>query len=684
MAAKREKTRWAGGLRAGPIAACLACIILGVWAASQYVAHRLAYQPQLGEPWVHIGGGGIYAPWSYFPWVWNYGAYAPSIFNQAIFIVALFVVIGFGVMVAVAIYRASHKEEATTHGSARWARVEELEKTGLLGNKGVVLGVTDKGEYLTHDGPEHIEVTAPSRSGKGVGIVVPTLLNWRGSVVVNDIKGENWTLTAGYRKRFGYVLKFNPAFRDTCRFNPLMEIRKGDHEVKDAQNLTDMIVDPDGKGKPDHWSKEADSWLLAVVLHVLYAENDKTLPGVARFLDNPERDIEATLQYMLATKHVNGHLHPVVGIGARAMLNKSANERSGVHSTARSFFSLYLDPIVGAAVSESDFKVTDLMRAKHPLSLYMISPPSDKSRLRPLFRLVLNQIIRRLTEELHPEGNNHRLLLLLDEFPALGRLEFFEEGLGFVAGYGLKCMMINQSYNQIVKYYGPSNTVMDGAHIHVWYAPNTDETAKKISDSLGVTTEIHQQVNYTGGRLSGWLGHVMVSNQETARPLLTPGEVRELPKDDEIVVVAGVPPVLAKKVKYWIDPGFSQVVPPTFTDGPNAGKIKDPSHKYAPPADTAARPYKYGPPLPPNQWQGVRAVVSPIVAAAAAAATGDRDLQPPPPDQAVPVEVEATQEVGSEALSDVGVEPAEQVTPQAAALALDAASGSDDLDWSLP
>lgn len=682
MTAQREKTRWAGGLRAGPILGCLVCIFIGVWSASQYVAHKLAYQPQLGEPWLWLGDVGVYAPWSYFPWVWNYSAYAPAVFNSAIFIVAAWVAIGFGVMVAVAIYRARHREAATTHGSARWARRDELEASGLLGNKGVVLGVTEQGEYLTHDGPEHIEVTAPSRSGKGVGIVVPTLLNWRGSVVVNDIKGENWTLTAGYRKRFGYVLKFNPAGRDTCRFNPLLEIRRGDHEVKDAQNVTDMIVDPDGKGKPDHWSKEADSWLLAVVLHVLYAEPDKTLAGIARFLDNPDRDIEATLHYMLATKHLGDRLHPVVGIGARAMLNKSANERSGVHSTARSFFSLYLDPIVAAATSESDFRITDLMRAEYPLSLYLISPPSDKSRMRPLFRLILNQIIRRLTEELHPEGNKHRLLLLLDEFPALGRLEFFEEGLGFVAGYGLKCMMINQSYNQIVKYYGPSNTVMDGAHIHVWYAPNTDETAKKISDSLGVTTEIHQQVNYTGGRLSGWLGHVMVSNQETARPLMTPGEVRELPKDDEIVVVAGMPPIRAKKVKYWTDPGFSKIVPPTYTEGPNAGKVKDYSHTYAPPLDTDARPYRYGPPVPASCWAGLVATASAPAALAAAAADG-RDLDPTP-------KTETAIEAAPAAAVTAGVEAPQReaatpITPApAAALGLDAAGGQDDIDWSLP
>ena len=619
---QREKTRHAGGLRAGPPLACVLFIFLGIWSAGQYVAHALAYQAQLGAPWFRLGRIGIYAPWSWFPWDWNYGVYAPTVFANSLIVVGAGVFLGLAAMVVVAIYRTRAQEAATTYGSARWAERNELKSTGLLGNAGVMLGITENGEYLTHNGPEHLEVTAPSRSGKGTGIVVPTLLNWRGSVVVNDIKGENWTLTSGYRRRIGYAMKFNPAFRDTCRYNPLAEIRRGDCEVKDAQNVTDMIVDPDGKGKPDHWSKEADSWLLAVVLHVLYVEKNKTLAGVAMFLDNPERSMEATLQLMLATRHLGGRVHPVIGIGVRAMLNKSANERSGVHSTARSFFNLYYDPIVAEATSESDFRITDLMRADYPLSLYLISPPSDKSRLRPLFRLMLNQIVRRLTEELHPEGNKHRLLLLLDEFPSLGRLEFFEEGLGFVAGYGLKCMMINQSYNQIVKYYGPSNTVMDGAHVHVLYAPNTDETAEKISKMLGVTTEIHQQTNYTGGRLNGWLGHVMVSNQETSRPLLTAGEVRELPADDEIVIVAGMPPIRAKKIKYFKDAAFRELVPPTDA----TGRVTDATHTYAPPKDTALRPYRYGPAPLPSPWAGLRvATPNPVVPGAVAIDSRERD-----------------------------------------------------------
>ncbi|PPT91412.1 conjugal transfer protein TraG [Xanthomonas theicola] len=616
----------------------MAVMFIGIWVASQYAAHALAYQPQLGEPMLRLGTLRLYEPWAFFSWDWNYNAYAPDIFSRCVFIVIGFTVLGVLAAVGVALWRAKEVEESTTHGSARWADEKDLKRSGLLDGDGVVLGKTEDGRYLTHNGPEHIEVTAPSRSGKGVSSVVTTLINWRGSVIVNDIKGENWMLTARHRSGFGYVLKFNPAFLDSCRYNPMAEVRFGMEEVKDVQNITDMIVDPEGKGKPDHWSKEADAWLTAVFLHILYAEPDKTLPGVARFLDNPERTIDASLHYMLNTKHLGDRVHPVVAIGARALLNKSENERSGVHSTARSFFSLYLDPIVAQAVSESDFSVYDLMRAEHPLSLYLISPPSDKRRLRPLFRLIINQVFTRLTEELNPESNRHRLLAQLDEFPALGKIEQIEEGLGFYAGYGIKVLMYNQSVNQIIKYYGPNNTVMDGAHIHVWYAPNTEETAKKISDALGVKTERQQQTNYAGNRLAPWLGHVMVSNQETSRPLLTPGEVSELPPTDCIIKVAGLPPIRAKKTAYYSDPNFSKHVPPTIQEGQRKGALAEKNHPMNPPADTAVRPYRYGPPTPRNPWAG-RVVVAPPAPApvAAPAPTGNLAITPALPQAAPPV-----------------------------------------------
>jgi type IV secretion system protein VirD4 len=158
--------------------------------------------------------------------------------------------------------------------------------------------------------------------------------------------------------------------------------------------------------------------------------------------------------------------------------------------------------------------------------------------------------------------------------------------------------MINQSTNQIVKYYGQNNTVMDGAHVHVYFAPNTEETAKRISDLLGTKTQVHTQENFAGHRLAPWLGHVMVSRQQTARALLTPGEVRELPSSDEIVIVAGLPPIRARKLRFHADRRFKNAVPPTDAQG----RLTDPAHPRNPPTNLAARPYPYGPPVPKVMW----------------------------------------------------------------------------------
>src|SRR5205823_11218681 len=165
---------------------------------------------------------------------------------------------------------------------------------------------------------------------------------------------------------------------------------------------------------------------------------------------------------------------------------------------------------------------------------------------------------RRLTEELKPR--NQRLLLMLDEFPALGRLDFFESALAFMAGYGLKSFLIAQSLNQIDKAYGPNHAILDNCHVRVAFATNDERTAKRISDALGTATELRAQRNYAGHRLAPWLGHLMVSRQETARPLLTPGEVMQLPPNDEVVLISGVPPIRTKKARYFEDPRLAERV----------------------------------------------------------------------------------------------------------------------------
>ncbi|WP_234730012.1 conjugal transfer protein TraG [Acidocella facilis] len=548
----------------GQITVVFLTILMAMWIATEWTAWRLGYQPELGQPWFILVAFPVYLPPAIFWWWYGYGAYAPSIFIHGGYIAGSGGIIAAAAAIGMSVWRAREVRKAETYGSARWATPKQIAAAGLLGPDGIVLG-RHKRAYLRHDGPEHVLCFAPTRSGKGVGLVVPTLLTWPGSCIVHDIKGENWTLTAGFRAKHGRVLLFDPTNAASAAYNPLLEVRKGEWEVRDVQNVADVLVDPEGSlERRNHWEKTSHSLLVGTILHVLYACENKTLAGVASFLSDPRHPIETTLRTMMATRHLgDAGPHPVVASAARELLNKSDNERSGVLSTAMSFLGLYRDPVVAKVTRRCDWRIADLVAEAKPATLYLVIPPSDISRTKPLIRLVLNQIGRRLTEDLHAKNRRHRMLLMLDEFPALGRLDFFESALAFMAGYQLKAFLIAQSLNQIEKAYGANNSILDNCHVRVSFSTNDERTAKRVSDALGMATEMKAMKNYAGSRLSPWLGHLMVSRSETARPLLTPGEVMQLPPTDEIVMVSGTHPIRAKKARYFEDKRFTErVLPP--------------------------------------------------------------------------------------------------------------------------
>lgn len=549
----------------GQVLVVLAITLSGVWGATQWTAAALGYQARLGAPWFDLLGTPVYHPWRLFEWWFVFDAYAPDIFNVGGSIAACSSLLALVVAIGMAIWRARQARRVTTYGSARWADADEVRKAGLTQPAGVFLGQLDD-QYLRHEGPEHVLTFAPTRSGKGVGLVVPTLLSWPASAVIHDIKGENWSLTAGWRSRFSHCLLFNPTDLASAAYNPLLEVRRGAHEVRDVQNIADILVDPEGAlERRNHWEKTSHALLVGAILHVLYAGQDKTLRGVANFLSDPACTFELTLHRMMATPHLGDTPHPVVASAAREVLNKSDNERSGVLSTAMSFLGLYRDPTVAEVTSRCDWRIADLISAEHPVSLYLVVPPSDISRTKPLIRLILNQVGRRLTESLDGSDGierRHKLLLMLDEFPALGRLDFFETALAFMAGYGLRAFLISQSLNQIDKAYGQNHSILDNCHVRVTFATNDERTAKRISETLGTATELRAQRNYAGHRLAPWLGHLMVSRQETARPLLTPGEVMQLPSDEAVVMLSGLAPICAKKLRYFTDANFQSRVQP--------------------------------------------------------------------------------------------------------------------------
>ena len=554
------------GVLTSQILTVLGIVVLGIWSATQWTASALGYSVRLGAFWFDLLGTPIYHPWRLFEWWYFFDAYAPDVFLTGGAIAASSGLGAAMAAVSMSVWRSRQSRLVTTFGSARWAGPQEISQAGLTTPTGVFLGRVGVRQYLRHDGPEHVMAFAPTRSGKGVGLVVPTLLSWPGSAVIHDIKGENWSLTAGWRSRFSHCLLFNPTDAKSAAYNPLLEVRRGAHEVRDVQNIADILVDPEGAlEKRNHWEKTSHALLVGAILHVLYASDDKTLRGVANFLSDPAHPFELTLHRMMTTRHIGESPHPVVASAAREVLNKSDNERSGVLSTAMSFLGLYRDPTVAEVTSRCDWRIADLIDSRNPVSLYLVVPPSDISRTKPLIRLLLNQIGRRLTESLDGSdgiARKHKLLLMLDEFPALGRLDFFESALAFMAGYGLRAFLIAQSLNQIDKAYGQNHSILDNCHVRIAFATNDERTAKRISDALGTATELRAQRNYAGHRLAPWLGHLMVSRQESARPLLTLGEVMQLAPDDEVVMVSGHAPIRAKKIRYYEDRNFSDRVKP--------------------------------------------------------------------------------------------------------------------------
>lgn len=549
-------------------------LISGLWITSQLYAYFMNYHIALENHFL-IEQYKIYEPFSIIFWWANYADVTIKEIRKVYFFLVLYWFICFIFLYCLNFSRAKE----TVHGTAEWLEKDvDLKRAKLLKNsaggknKGVVLGLSKDKKYLMHDGPEHLLVMAPTRTGKGVGIIIPTLLTWEHSVVITDIKGENWGITSGFRKKIGQkVLHFNPTDSTgiTCKFNPLEEIRiKTSYEVQDVQNLAQVLLDPDGKGSNDHWTQSALGFITGAILHLLYMKFEPNLGDLIDLLTGD--DFDNFLIETISYKHGNNgdflneygteeSTHPVVKHSMVEMLNKADKERASVLSSAIVKLSLYRDPIIRKNISKSDFKIFDLMNDDDPVSLYLVTPPSDLDRTRPLMRIIIEQIVRLLTSKMEfKEGKpvknyKHRLLLLLDEFPALGKIESFEKALAFIAGYGIKALIITQTVNQLYKEYTVNNSIIDNCHVRVFYTPNDEKTPEVISKMLGTKTEKVTNESWKGIK---WLSDFNYSTNLVARPLLTPGEISKLPFEKEIIFVAGNSPIYADKIMYFQDENF--------------------------------------------------------------------------------------------------------------------------------
>ena len=479
-------------------------------------------------------------------------------------------------------------------------------------------------DYLRDNGPGHGLTFAPTRAGKGVSCVIPTLNTWEESALVHDMKGENWAKSAGWRKWLGQkVFRFDPGSNapDVASYNPLEEIRLGtDYEVADSQNIAQILVDPEGKGLQEgqdaHWRITAFQLLTAIILHVCYVarlENkrdpDRYPHGRLSDVDlwftssdeNDDKEIKTIyerLQDMGNTNHIpgrrlkkdgaepRGRPHPYISAAAVSFQTKNEKELVSIVSSAATAVEIYREPLVARNTARSDFRIADFQHGDRPSSVYLVVRPSDAERLQPLVRMMITQFLTKLVEkmEFDQQGSitsyKHRLLVMLDEFASLKRLRILEQTMPFLAGFGIKVWLVAQDQEQITQLYGRHETITSQCSVKQVFAPNKIETAQLISRMAGTTTIRKKSVS-KGAKGKGGSSAVSESFSEERRDLIQPAEVMQLPRPkmnanqeiveagEQLVFVSGHPPIRCLQALYFNDPVLlerSLIPPPERSD----------------------------------------------------------------------------------------------------------------------
>jgi type IV secretion system protein VirD4 len=633
-------------------------VLVGLGAATQRQAAMFHYPVEFGGG-LDVGSVRLYAPWAFLGWMRTYAHLYPAAFGSNLLILAacaaLPSVIALGAM-------GQLSGRVRQYGERAWATLSDVRRAELVHGPGDRYGRVFgkfKNRLLVFTGDLHSIVVGASRSGKGAGHVVPTLISWPKSVLCYDRKGELWHITADWRKKFSHVFRFEPTDPNTVRWNPLFEVRKGAMEVADIQNVVGILVDPLGlkAGDLSFWDQTATNFFTALILHVLYAEPDekKNLAHVRRLVI----DIEPTLWAMKTTVHRYrpdlgqpdglardaagepiAEVHPEVMLGALALETMEPRVRSSVLATCLAALGLWADPMVEYATSWSDFVIGDLVCSEHPVSFYLTTPQAHADRLAFLVRVFVRQTINGLMEEIHYDSRGrrkqHRMLLLLDEFPKLGALPFLENAMGEMAGYGITAHLICQSFNDVFSKYGPRTPLFDNMHITATFATSEPESIKKVIERAGKSLELRE--SYSSPRTMFSRAHRSVSLGEQQRYILSEEDVRGLDPDKQFLFVNNCKPILADKIRYWNEPWFAERCGDFFHETPAEyvqlrGKADLPGK---PKIDWAGvRCVQPAPPMPPTPKEARRKARQAIDAARASAeAPGVQDELFGPDDEA--------------------------------------------------
>lgn len=449
---------------------------------------------------------------------------------------ALLVVVVFGVRAL--------RRSGGTHGSASFATSIDISNAKLR-SKGVILGKKG-GRLVRFARPGHLLTFAPTRSGKGVGVVIPNLLDHPGSVVVTDIKGENYRITAAHRGKLGPVHAFAPFDTDinSACYNPITFIRTGSvNDVDDARLIAEMMVSPEAFDV-NHWEREARVLVTGLLLHIACdLPPHRRNPRELRAMLMRSRDgFDAVLVGMTDSKH------PIAQRIAQGFSQKEDKERSAVISTAQASTEIFDSPRLAALTSRSTFRLEDLKNGV--MSIFLIVPPEYVGVYQPFLRLMVGLTTAAMTRNTRqPE---HPVLFLLDELPTLGPMRPIEEGIGYLAGYGAHLWLFVQDLDQLQKTYRKWRSIIANCAVRQAFNVQDDQTAQLLSAMLGQRT-----VSVSSGGRSGrfpWLGLATSYSEhrgEIGRPLLAPSEIMLLPENCQLLFAQGCRPILAQKLRYF-------------------------------------------------------------------------------------------------------------------------------------
>ncbi len=461
-----------------------------------------------------------------------------------------------------------------THGSARWAAVGELAKAGLFSPNGILLGrIADEPRPLADSGDSHLAVIAPSGAGKTTCLVLPALFTAPGTVIALDVKGELHAATSGFRRdALGHrILRFDPtdARGTAARFNPLDTIPRDDRDVAAAQAIAQVLVTSEKdahSNSDDFWTRSAASALVTLLLHSIYCRSAESgsLSHTLGLLSTP--DLTALFTEMSRFAHDPGFTrqwrhggeltftHPAVRDGAQQLSGIEPKTRDGIIATVAAALATFRDGILARNTSVSDFCLADLMKPGANVTLYVTIPPTRIDQLRPLLRVFVRAVLEAATQR--PAGRPYspadRLLLILDEFPVLGRLEILQSSVAYLRGYGVKVFLAAQTIGQIEQAYGQHQSILPNCRIILTFAPADLKTAEMFSKLTGQQTVHVRRLSTSSSWRSG--SSSSRSEQDHARPLLTPDEVRRLPASEALLFVAGLPPARLLLTPYYQQP----------------------------------------------------------------------------------------------------------------------------------